>query len=268
MAGSLFDFIEQLSTAPLINYLNDDDRLDDFDLSSEPWTKYKLDDVADFSSVNDLFADLDGFFGEKNVLNHDCMWAGHCGGKEHADEPRLSGFIPKPPIINKDPPMLPALAVTTQESLLKPSIKAMGATVIQPNTTVVHSLQTPPDSDDEENKINSAALLRMLSDDSNECDSDFADYLIGEEMEVKKETMEVKQEVLDINEENVDIKEELEDTESETESRGMSCEEYRIRTQWAAENDHSYYKDKNAAMINNNYGLDTPSDSAAAESHQ
>lgn len=257
MAESLFNFIEQLSTAPLINYLNDDDRLDDFDLSSEPWTKYKLDDVTDFSSVDDLFTDLDGFFGEKNVLNHDCMWAGHCGGKEHADEPRQSGFIPKPPVIYKEPVVQP----TTQESLLKPSVKAMGTTFIQPNTMTAHSLQTPPDSDDEENKVTSAALLRLLSDDSNECDSDFADYLIGEEVEVKKEPMEIKQEILDINEENLDIKEELEDTESETESRGMSCEEYRIRTQWAAENDHSYYKDKNAAMINNNYGLDTPSDS-------
>ncbi|XP_066254624.1 uncharacterized protein [Euwallacea similis] len=290
MAESIFESllplnVEHLGSAPVMDYSMMDGS-DDDDIAVH-WKKFDVGfpELYDVMSTDDLFnelnpvANLNSWAFENTTnnddifVNHDCMWAGHCGSKEHAEESNLSCFIPKPPVIKKEmcPPPPPPVT-PKQESLLKPSVKAMiTSTPMQPCSTIIqHVIQTPPESDDEENKAShknkSSNILKILTDAINECDhNDLTEDLteLFEEDEVDSE-----ESLADnfIKEEVLDIKDEPEDTESEQEeSEHMSYEEFRIRTQMAAENDHSYYKDKNAAMRNNIYGIETPSDSEEDE---
>lgn len=292
MAESIFESmlpltIEQLSSSPFLNYPpnEEDDRAsnshDCHILTDDHWKKFEL-DFPELSDIDDIFKEIDcgsrpngwllslddvkdGLF-----LNHDCMWAGHCGSKEHAEEPRsgLGCIVPLPPVIKKEMcPPSPVInkAADGQQSLLKPSVKAaIGApTTFTPstnNTMNQRSPLTPPESDDEENKAHTTSLLKILNDAINECeldeDSDLTEYFEGKEVEVKEEPIEIKEEPLEIKEEPEDTSE---DTDNEQDE--IREQQYRIRTQMAAENDHSYYKDKNAVMRHSDYGLDTPSDS-------
>lgn len=166
------------------------------------------------------------------IRNHDCMWAGHCGSKEHpADEPRhTSCFIPPTPVIRPPVPIkqenITNKPMAGQQSLLKPAVRA--ANTLMP--------QTPPMSDDEEVKTKSTQVLQILNEAISECDldedSDLCDYF-DEEVEVV----------------------ETKTTQKEEE------EETNIRLKFAAESDHSYHKGKHASMNMENLGIDTPSDS-------
>lgn len=290
MAETYFDLMlplnEQFSATSLFSSSSseDDDKSSQQDyhmVSDDHWKKFEL-DFPELANIDDIFSELDSNNTFSNwledvdskdclFLNHDCMWAGHCSSKEHAEEPRsgLVCIVPKPPVIKKEmcpPPSTTKPAGTGQQSLLKPSVKAANTTVntfIPSNTTniIQHTPQTPPESDDEENKAHTSNLLKILNDAINECDldddSDLCEYFED------KEGSEVKEEPIDIKEEPVDVKLEPEDPESEQDE--ISYQQYRIRTQLAAENDHSYHKDKNAVMRHNNYGLDTPSDSEEEE---
>ncbi|XP_050303393.1 transcriptional regulator Myc-2-like isoform X2 [Anthonomus grandis grandis] len=281
--------VEQLSSAPLLNvFLNDDD--DDADKSpkdylmpsDDQWKKFELDfpelaniNIDDIfngkpsknfdSGVNDSSWELPSMIEDNSdclVFNHDCMWGGFCASKDHnaAPRPGLRSIVPKPPVIKMEPVDMPR-TFNGQQSLLKPSIKvaSMPTSLLAPTSSgsVSESLLTPPESDDEGQKTKTNGLLKLLNDAINECD--LAEYLGKEEIiGVKPEpSMEIKEEVLDIKQEEEPADE---DTESEQDEI-----EYRIRTQLAAENDHSYYKDKNADMRHNDYGLDTPSDSEEEE---
>lgn len=300
MADSYYEMrpltAEQFSTSPVISFLDDTDDKnfsDDYHfLSDDHWKKFEL-DFPELSNIDDIVKELttcdnsslDCLLNTDDpnrvfLNNHDCMWAGHCGSKEHAEEPKsnLGFFVPKPPIL-KPAELKPATATKLcatgkQQSLLKPSVKAMTTTtntfIPSCSTSIIqHTPQTPPESDDEENKD---VLLKILKEAIDDCDleddSDLCKYLEDKEVGVKEEHIDIKEEPLDDIVEEEEEAEYVEEEEEEEEEESMSyldAEQLRIRSQLAAENDHSYHKDRNAAMRLNNYGLDTPSESEEEE---
>lgn len=207
------------------------------------------------------------------ISNHDCMWTGHCASDEHpADELRsnINSLIPQPPVIHPTPVVFnnikqePNIRSTGQQSLLKPAVRMA-------NTM----LQTPPMSDDDEDKISKPTkLLQILNQAISECDfdedSDLCEYF-DEDVDVLETTeTEIKQEEDDEDDEYEEGEEE-EDEEDEDEedeeqidvdtiSRKQE-EEMCKKMKFAAESDHSYHKGKDAAMNLDIYGLVTPSDS-------
>lgn len=179
--------------------------------------------------------------------------------------PALNNTPPPPPVqhqqqqqqqsIRQCPP--PPQQQQTQQSLLKTNIRLNNNTLQLPN--MMHTPQTPPMSDDEEAKSNKPTkVLQILQetirnfdiDQHLDEDSDLCDYLNeGEDIDA-----------VDVDDEEDD---EEEEEEEELKKEQDDDEEERIRFyQCAAENDHSYHKDKNASMrMANNLGIDTPSDS-------
>nr|CAI5859256.1 unnamed protein product [Callosobruchus analis] len=108
------------------------------------------------------------------IRHHDCMWAGHCGSKEHDDRPNGGGcfLVPDPLTIRRPPPPPPpkAVAIKKEEpddthqyqqpqyqqqpatrSVLKPAVRA-AVKQQQQQQQQQHMPQTPPMSDDEEGK--------------------------------------------------------------------------------------------------------------------
>ncbi|KAF7265876.1 hypothetical protein GWI33_020624 [Rhynchophorus ferrugineus] len=276
---------EQMTgSSPIHNFLNDDDERglsqSDYLLSDDHWKKFEL-DFPELSQIDDIIKDFnpDCTFDELfNVLDkddkkevflndHDCMWAGHCISREHSEE-RRSSFgcvIPKPPVI-KTADISPSAIIKTgtsvqnQQSLLKPSVKANNLTTVSfpsngNNGNIIHTPQTPPESDDEENKCRN--FRWKVPDCEFEEDHDLREYFKEKDVEIKEEPIDIKEEPLDVKTED--------ETESEQDDAYSEYQKLRIRTQLAAENDHSYHKDMNEAMRLNNYGLDTPSESEEEE---
>lgn len=199
------------------------------------------------------------------ISNHDCMWNGHCASEEHpADELRsnINSLIPQPPVVNTTPVTFNAIKQESnirtggQQSLLKPAVRMA-------NTM----LQTPPMSDDDEEKnIKPTKLLQILNQAISECDfdedSDLCDYFDEDVDVLDSPDSEVKQE--EDNEDDEFAEEEDEDDEIieiDEVSKKQEHEEMCIRMKFAAESDHSYHKGKNASMNMDVYGLVTPSDS-------
>lgn len=200
------------------------------------------------------------------ISNHDCMWNGHCASDEHpADELRsnVNSLIPQPPVVRTTPVAFnnvkqePNVRSNGQQSLLKPTVRMA-------NTM----LQTPPMSDDDEDKnAKPTKLLQILNQAISECDfdedSDLCDYF-DEDVDVLESTENQIKE--DDNEDDEFVEEEEEDAEDEhievdEVSKKQEHEEMCIRMKFAAESDHSYHKGKNASMNMDAYGLVTPSDS-------
>lgn len=209
-------------------------------LSEDIWKKFEFDPVTD---LDDIFIALDAtvpdiFSGTSTtdlceIRNHDCMWAGHCGSKEHpADELKtlkvqlpvaaVTPGVQKTPVVNKQ-------QITAGRSVLLKPIKTPQAPV-----PVVLSPESPPISDDED--PTQTSTLKMLNDAINECDleedSDLCEYF----------------------EEGEDIVAEPDDHPSKPKPQ------YAIESDHSY-HDHSYHKDKNASMRISNLGIDTPSDS-------
>lgn len=222
-------------------------------LSDDVWKKFELDVVM--STEDNLFDDL--FFSNSinnagtssqrkcKIRNHDCMWAGHCGSKEHpADEPRLHirTIPPVPPVINRTPVGINKQAVTSGRSLLlRTAIKQQQQqqqtqqTVQLPQHQPVVSPDSPPMSDDEECKTSTLQILQdVISAYDIEDDSDLCDYF--EEEEFLSDSVDEKQAT-------------------------VTMTQVKTVHQYARDNDHSYHKDKNASMHLNNLGIETPSDS-------
>lgn len=200
------------------------------------------------------------------ISNHDCMWTGHCASDEHpADELRsnIGSLIPQPPVVHTRPVTFNNIKQEAnirsngQQSLLKPAVRMA-------NTM----LQTPPMSDDDEDKnAKPSKLLQILNQaiSANECDfdedSDLCDYF-DEDVDVLDSTeTQIKQEDIDEDDEDEDDEDDDEQVEVDVVSKKQEEEEMCIRMKFAAESDHSYHKGKNAAMIMDAYGLVTPSDS-------
>lgn len=229
-------------------------------LSDDVWKKFELDVAMGAEDMDDFYDDI--FFEDsftwttssqtKNckIRNHDCMWAGHCGSKEHpADEPRLPirTIPPVPPVISRVPMGINnKQAVASGRSLLlRTAIKQQQQTQQtvpqqqqqQQQHQPVVSPDSPPMSDDEEHKTQT---LRILEDVISSCDieddSDLCDYF--EQKGFLSESAEESTIVL---------------TAASTQIRAAH--------QYARDNDHSYHKDKNATMHLSNLGIDTPSDS-------
>lgn len=211
-------------------------------LSDDIWNKFELDfpvgeDVCDLNHI--LFNDFDdlswqsstrhsslsfSYFPFDEIRNHDCMWAGHCGSKEHsADDTKL---LLRPTFVPEKTPVQKQTIPAGRSLLLK--------TVVKPPTAaapVVPSPESPPMSDDEESKARTITL-QMLHDAISECDleddSDLCEYFEeGEDL----------------------IKDPIE-------------EETKPRPNYVRQiTDHSYHKDKNASMRISDLGIETPSDS-------
>ncbi|KAB0792557.1 hypothetical protein PPYR_14516 [Photinus pyralis] len=216
-------------------------------LSEDIWKKFEFD--MPVVELDDIFSALDAsvpdiFSDSSNddlceIRNHDCMWAGHCGSKEHpADElkkllpqPTLVGIIPPAGVQPKTPAVKQQTIAAGRSVLLKPIVKT-------PAAPVLPSPESPPISDDED--PSQTSTLKMLNDAINECDleedSDLCEYF----------------------EEGEDIAEEPEPD--------VKVEDPQPKPHFAIESDHSYHdhsyhKDKNASMRITNLGIDTPSDS-------
>lgn len=211
-------------------------------LSDDIWNKFELDfpldeELCDLDNIiyND-FEDLSlqnstrqsslsfSCFPIDEIRNHDCMWAGHCGSKEHsADDTKLllrPTFVPEKTPVQKQP--VPAGRSLLLKTVVKPPTAA---------APVVPSPESPPMSDDEESKSRTITL-QMLHEAISECDleddSDLCEYFEeGEDL----------------------IKDPIE-------------EETKPRQNYARQiTDHSYHKDKNASMRISDLGIETPSDS-------
>ncbi|KRT85526.1 hypothetical protein AMK59_985 [Oryctes borbonicus] len=232
-------------------------------LSDDVWKKFELDVVM---GTEDNFYD-DLFFPNNinnaaatllssqtcKIRNHDCMWAGHCGSKEHpADEPRLHiRTIPLvPPAINRASMATNKQAVTSGRSLLlKTAIKQQQQQPQQQTQQIVPQLpqhqqqpvvspDSPPMSDDEECKTPTLQILQdVISSCDIEDDSDLCEYFEEE----------------DFLSESVD--------EAPQQTTTPTSMQIKAVHQYARDNDHSYHKDKNASMHLNNLGIETPSDS-------
>ncbi|CAH0547852.1 unnamed protein product [Brassicogethes aeneus] len=213
-------------------------------LSDDIWNKFEL-DFPELTDMDDIFKELDTGISENSLFNllndceirnHDCMWAGHCGSKEHpADEPRLLQTIVPivPPVVHKN-----LVKPPNPQSLLKPRVNLQNTAAVLPQQQVslMHTPQTPPMSDDEEGKSKKNDLVKILQDTISEIDLPDVD---DEDIE----------ELLDLDDE--------EDEEEEEEQQKVAKEQ-KYAASYAA-NDHSYHKEKNS------YVLDTPSDSEEEE---
>lgn len=159
-------------------------------LSDDIWKKFELEfpELCGFDVLSDALTPKSEFSFESlsyadeeicEIRNHDCMWAGHCGSKEHDDlRHHTTGcFVsPAPPPAILKPPSTPLLTpkkeqpptatVVTprgqQQSLLKPAVRAAVSA-----TPLAHIPQTPPMSDDEEVKTKptqvSSSILRIFN---------------------------------------------------------------------------------------------------------
>lgn len=276
---------------------------DELLLPDDIWSKFEL-DLPGFNDPDDFFQEFDSFSGssnstfnildlddDKEIRNHDCMWAGHCGSKEHsADEPRHT-IVPAAPVPIIKAPAATAAAVPTSSTIVNNAVApaALPATIIakptaakaqqsllknnlratQVASTVMlnsHTPQTPPMSDDEDckAKISKLPLIYHTQHHDGQShiddDSDLREYFKGE----MNEDISIKEEVLDDDEDEEEEEQEEEEVEEEEEEEQEQKPDIRS-FQFAATIDHSYFKDKNAPMHMNNLGIDTPSDSEEEE---
>lgn len=215
-------------------------------LSDDIWKKFELDfPVGDLSEFDDIFNEIDSsildLFKETDsgkIRNHDCMWAGHCGSKEHlADDGKTlksqnraratSGNAT--PGSEKTPANKQQPVAAGRSLLLKTVVKSAPAPVLP-------SPESPPISDDEDPK-DQTSTLKMLNDAIDECeieeDSDLCEYF----------------------EEGEDIVVEPEEQPAPPPVKTTHIESDH------SYHDHSYHKDKNASMRIANLGIETPSDS-------
>ncbi|XP_060520004.1 N-myc proto-oncogene protein [Cylas formicarius] len=249
-------------------------------LPDDIWKKFEL-DFPELTNIDGIFQELDDARDdnmgvvEEYMLHHDCMWAGHCASDEHPPDDfrmqSLNFIVPKPPVINtrtmNATKMKAQQQQQQQQSLLKPSVRATAAstTTASSNSALQHALQTPPESDDEEGKGKPSKLLQILNQAISEYDidedSDLCDYFEDTDVDGKNAALDIKEEPLEIKQEPVGVQEEPWDV-ADVEDEEAQRKTYQKRLQIATENDHSYYKDKNASMmVHMNCGLDTPSDS-------
>lgn len=204
-------------------------------LSDDIWNKFEL----DFSLGDDLFnfdildcnINTESLKELCEIRNHDCMWAGHCGSKEH---PARESIITTTTTVYKDNKKSTTIQPGRSLLLKQPVTKL---TTIQAAATVA-SPDSPPMSDDEECKPN--ITLQILKEMISECqlddDSDLCEYF----------------------EDGDDIIKDPQEDEQKQPQRQITTT---TTTSHLHESDHSYHKDKNASMRMSNLGIETPSDS-------
>lgn len=196
------------------------------------------------------------------IRHHDCMWAGHCGSKEHKPEAaKTTVVVPKPAqqtVVTVKKPAAVSVTVPNQgRSLLLSSRNTSAASVTAPTNKTNNGPQqtvlppaavgnvgprpdSPPSSDDDDHPrfkheisgIFDAPVnktLQLLNDAISECDFD----------------------------EDSDLCEYFEDSDvfAGTESSGDAHRAY------PGESDHSYHKGKGAQLRMDHLGVQTPSDS-------
>lgn len=230
-------------------------------LSDDIWNKFDwpLEDVLnsfeDFGNLDrecSTLSSLKNNSEECEIRNHDCMWAGHCGSKEHpVDEPRAHSFKFIPTVANNNSSNNSALLTTTTSALtminknsaysnptgrsllLKTQIKQQQQQQMlqqqQNAESIIPVLDSPPNSDDEEAKAKTVTL-QLLQDAISECDSDLYDYF-----------------------EDTDLLQVMDEQPKPKETPAP------VPTQFTS--DHCYHKDKNASMRMSSLGIETPSDS-------
>lgn len=124
-------------------------------LSDDIWKKFQL-EIPDLVDFDDIFSGLDCKRQSESldsdyeiIRNHDCMWAGHCVSKEHpAEEHKNNG--------DKQVALAPGLDKTPvkqqQQQPVQPGRSVLLKTFIKAPPPPVPSPDSPPMSDDEENK--------------------------------------------------------------------------------------------------------------------
>lgn len=219
------------------------------------------------------------------IRNHDCMWAGHCGSKEHpTDEQPLVRPIMAPIIAARQsiqkslrgetnqttPPKTPAVQVPAGRSVLLKSVKNQ-----QPATqnNGGFSPDTPPMSDDEEIKAKTSPpptvppqesatstlqILQSVIDEYDiKVDSDLCDYLEDEDEDLLKQSAELIKQEIDDNEETDDglPDEEEEEEEAMAHEQKRNLQQQRTPVSFNQfSSDHCYHKGTSLSY-------ETPSDS-------
>lgn len=194
------------------------------------------------------------------IRHHDCMWAGHCGSKEHKPESAKMAIPTVMTVTTSTAPNAASVQVKPQPVVVKKSVIATAptqgrslllrnavvaktptaTTVVQPPVAVGPRPDSPPSSDDDDHPrfkheisgifdqpVNKT--LQLLNDAISECDFD----------------------------EDSDLCEYFEDSDvfAGTESSSDGPRAY------PGESDHSYHKGKGAQLRTDHLGVQTPSDS-------
>ncbi|XP_018333823.1 transcriptional regulator Myc-A-like [Agrilus planipennis] len=209
------------------------------------------------------------------IRNHDCMWAGHCGSKEHPADALFCisngnnckaavapGSCVRPQV--KTPVKLQQQPVVSagRSLLLKTFAKQASTTTLLPPTStatapLVPSPESPPISDDE-GQMSPNAILKALYEAIEECDevdedSDLCEYFEEPEEEEEDDDDDEEEEE---EEEDDDLEFELREEPSSPPS-ATSCKPLHF----TPEIDHSYHKGKLPHAHFAGLGIDTPSDS-------
>lgn len=226
---------------------------DDLDRQLDNLLEWSLDSTASDRATVEV----------NEIRHHDCMWAGHCGSKEH--RPELAKSVVIPPVMaiataaanacstpQKSQPVVvkkvsSGVVMTTptqgRSLLLRNAIAARTPTptVVPAAVTVGPRPDSPPSSDDDdhpcfkhdisgifEQPVNKT--LQLLNDAISECDFD----------------------------EDSDLCEYFEDSDVFVGTESSSSDGPRA---YPGESDHSYHKGKGAQLRTDHLGVQTPSDS-------
>lgn len=236
-----------------INLDNADDLLVNIEMDELcNWNLFDLDFDLNDISLPSILPDTELFDSQpwnkvepsEYVFNHDCMWTGHCGSKDHPSDEFVKPLIK--PIV---PPVIET--PVTKQSVV-PGRSLLLRTAMKPTTPAAPvqgaSPDSPPISDDEDGK-RGTTTLQMLNDAIKECDidedSDLCEYF--EEGEDLLETMQEQQQT----------------QQQQPHHHHYHQQQAQLNQIRSRESDHSYHKDKNASMhrISSNLGIETPSDS-------
>lgn len=252
-SGPLLEDMDEI----LYSSLHSDDIWKKFEFLDIPAAEFTPSSVANIPDQMDKALDhllewsLDATTKEKanEIRHHDCMWAGHCGSKEHKPE---TAKIPTPQ--QKAQPDVIKESIIVKKTVVVPVISSSRSLLRNrpaQETTVVHSTvpnpqlpvgprpDSPPSSDDDDHPrfkheitgifdqtVNKT--LQLLNDAISECDfeddSDLCEYF-----------------------EDSDV---FAGTDSSEGPRS-----------YPGESDHSYHKGKGAQLRMDHLGVQTPSDS-------
>ena len=200
------------------------------------------------------------------IVRHDCMWAGHCGSKQHSD-------VAKRPILTPfSSPKSPASAAKSQVTIAGSS-RGAARSIVKPS--VVPSPDSPPMSDDEEVRKKLPSTLQMLQETISECDldedSDLCEYFDEDEF-LADAPASVG---YDLEDDDEDEEEEDDDDDDEEQTsaryRQQQQQQQQPQPQQAKTmqrrpapefNDHSYHKERSTNYVKmTSLGVETPSDS-------
>lgn len=145
-------------------------------VSDEIWDKFGMSRYNNYGLYGDLHQ-LPQSSNNDIIRNHDCMWNGRCASKEHPAEeynkndgyqplvvPNLAPGPQKAPVkqLQQQQTQQQQYQVLQPQQPVQPGRSVLLKTVIKQPAPLVPSPESPPMSDDEENKIMYVIIFRLL----------------------------------------------------------------------------------------------------------